>query len=76
MLRNSMKRFLREFGENNDSFPTKKLQKAETFLKSRKFHNRLRNEIIMTTIPKKKHTNSKDQTHKIKDAFTRVSLKV
>ena len=76
MLRHSMKKFLKEFRENNTNFAGEQtFQKAEKILNSKEFHNLVRNEIRMTTIPKRKHTNAEDQTHMIKDAFTRVSLK-
>ena len=75
MLRHSMKRFLNEFHEQNTNFSEETFQKAEEFLNSKAFHKNVRNEIRMTTIPKRKQTNAKDQTHVIKDAFTMVSLK-
>ena len=74
MLRHSLKRFLKKFAKNNKNFSKEKFGEAKKFLNSKFYHYLLRTEITMTIIPKSKNEDGKDQSHKIKDAFARVSF--
>ena len=74
MLRHSLKLFLKRFAKHNSNFSKEKFGQAEKFLNGDHFHFLLRTEIRMTIIPKNKKEDGKDQSHKIKDAFTRVSF--
>ena len=74
MLRHSLKLFLKRFAKHNKKFSKEKFNEAEEFLNGDSFHKWTRTEITMTIIPKNKNEDGKDQSHKIKDAFARVSF--